>query len=242
MSSSNQFSHGLNNWAASDKPMRSDFVQDNETLEQGALWKTEYDPDGRVLTAGGISGYAMAQSDYDPQGTVAGTAGGISGYAMAKSAYDADGSIAQQGGIAAAVESAVRNMGGFTLCEYGKNGTVHQLIGTGSNLRFEATEPFAAGDTVQLNGVQMSLRIQGCGGALPQNYWRAGDTVICTAQGTTLTFYALGQGLPRSGGTFTGNVKAASNNRSGGFLRNIEVKANDEKTYVSTDLILFIRK
>lgn len=62
MSSSAQFPSGLNDWAASDKPMRADFVRDNEILDQNAMWKAEYDPTKSVKTAGGIPAYVSGAS------------------------------------------------------------------------------------------------------------------------------------------------------------------------------------
>lgn len=192
MGSASKFSHGLNNWVGTDKPVRADFVSDNETVNDNAMWKEDYDAQGTVLQAGGIATYALPKSTYDPQGVIGQTAGGIPGYALAKQAYDADGSVALEGGISAAIDNAVQTMGGFSLFEYGKVGTLHHLTGVGANIKFVATAAFNAGDAIQVNGTQMTLRIQGTTGALCTNYWLAGDTVICTASGTTLTFYAPG--------------------------------------------------
>lgn len=43
MSSSYKFESGLNNWVGSDKPARTDFVNDNEILTSEAMWKATYD-------------------------------------------------------------------------------------------------------------------------------------------------------------------------------------------------------
>ena len=48
MSSSNKFSLGLNNWTDNDKPMRLDFVSDNQILNDDAIWKADYDQNGDI--------------------------------------------------------------------------------------------------------------------------------------------------------------------------------------------------
>ncbi len=50
-----------------------------------------------------------------------------------------------------------------------------------------------------------------------------------------------GNAMPKSGGTFTGNVKAYSTNRYGDTLRNITVQ-NSSSTEVSTNRIIMKRK
>ena len=57
-----------------------------------------------------------------------------------------------------------------------------------------------------------------------------------TAQGTKAD-----NAMPKSGGTFTGSASAVNTNRSGGTLRNIEVK-NSSSSFVSTNLIIFYRQ
>jgi Phage tail fibre repeat. len=54
MGSTNKFSSGLNNWVDSDKPERIDFVTDNEIIDENAMWKDDYDPNGTIAAAGGI--------------------------------------------------------------------------------------------------------------------------------------------------------------------------------------------
>ena len=51
--------------------------------------------------------------------------------------------------------------------------------------------------------------------------------------------------MPKSGGTFTGNVSATATNRNGAPLRNIAVKtasAGVDGATVSTDMIIMVRK
>lgn len=255
MSSASKFSHGLNNWAGTDKPTRTDFVNDNEIVNDDVMWKEDYDATGAVLQAGGIENFAMSQTAYDPQGVVAQTTGGIPGYVLPKQAYDADGSVALEGGIAAAIDNAVQTMGGFSLFEHGKVGTLHHLTGVGQNIKFVATASFSLGDTIQVNGTAMNLRIQGTTAALPANYWLEGDVVICTVSGDRLTFYAPGEALrvataaqttaaaamPKSGGTFTGDVGARSANRAGWCVRNCGVR-NSAGAEQSTNVLLFYRR
>ena len=54
MGSTNKFPSGLNNWVDSDKPERIDFVTDNEIIDENAMWKDDYDPNGTIAAVGGI--------------------------------------------------------------------------------------------------------------------------------------------------------------------------------------------
>ena len=49
MGSIYKFPSGLNNWIDSDKPERIDFVEDNEIIDENAMWKEYYDPHNREL-------------------------------------------------------------------------------------------------------------------------------------------------------------------------------------------------
>lgn len=60
MSSKNTYPSGLNHWIASDKPELQDFLNDNETLTNNAMWKKDYDKTGSVKAAGGIPAYMTA--------------------------------------------------------------------------------------------------------------------------------------------------------------------------------------
>ena len=55
MGSTNKFPSGLNNWVGTDKPERVDFVSDNEIIDSNAMWKDDYDPNGTIAAAGGIT-------------------------------------------------------------------------------------------------------------------------------------------------------------------------------------------
>ena len=47
MGSIYKFPSGLNNWIDSDKPERIDFVEDNEIIDENAMWKEDYDPQNK---------------------------------------------------------------------------------------------------------------------------------------------------------------------------------------------------
>lgn len=184
MSSSSKFPSGLNNWAGTDKPTRADFVADNEILDENALWKADYDPDGGVAQAGGVTAYALAKADYDPNGTVA-TAGGISGFALDKASYDSSGAIAQMGGIAAAI--AANN--GFSTYVHSKSGSVHSLTmaNGGDNIKFISTADYANGDTFEVNGTACTAQMAD-GSSLPDDAFVSGAVVTCFRSGTVLNF------------------------------------------------------
>lgn len=147
MSSSAQFPSGLNNWAGSDKPTRSDFVNDNQLLDEKAMWKAAFDPKaepgdltGPVEAAGGISAYALPAAAYDAGGVVAG-AGGIPNYVegfiteqvMTKSAYAPDATAVIGNGKLAVTSAYIR-------------------AGTQYDVRFAMPTGYAAGMEVTIDG------------------------------------------------------------------------------------------
>lgn len=81
----------------------------------------------------------------------------------------------------AAVENA---LGVYT---HTKSGTVHSLTGKGDNIRFVATADFAAGDTVQVNGVTCTASTMS-GDALWAGFFKSGAVVVCYKNGNSLNF------------------------------------------------------
>jgi len=159
MSSSSKFPSGLNNWAGSDKPVRTDFNNDNEIIDSNAMWKDTYDPKanpvdlaGPVETAGGIPAYALARADYDP-----------------------NGNVANLGGIEAAIAAKGDAISVYT---HTKSGTAHELTlaGGGNNIKFIATDDFDAGDTLSVNSTPVT--VYDSDGQLLGIPFRFGDVVL----------------------------------------------------------------
>ena len=48
--------------------------------------------------------------------------------------------------------------------------------------------------------------------------------------------------MPQTGGTFTGNVAVPNENRAGNYLRNIEVYEKTHTDFVSTNILVAVRK
>lgn len=155
---------------------------------------------------------------------------------MVKSIYDTDND-----GIVNAAEVASRALTGIDEYAHQKEGTLHKLInenGT-NNIKFYATADYAAGDTFSVNGVACTA--QTADGAAPvSGAFKTGAGVLCLKVGTVLVFQG---GMPVSGGTFTGDAAAYSENRSTAGLRNIEVRTESATgTLQSTDKIIAVRK
>lgn len=173
MSSTNKYPSGLSNWLDSDKPERSDFVTDNEIIDQNALWKDDYDAEGFVAQSGGIDAYVMAKSNYDPAGVVAAA-----------------------GGITNAIQSAVSANEGYSTYTHSKNGTVHSLTNAngGSVIRFVASGNYNAGDIFTINGTAHTART--CDGEdMEDGFFAAGSVVSCFLNGTSLNFKNGGANL-----------------------------------------------
>lgn len=68
-----------------------------------------------------------------------------------------------------------------------KSGTVHELTGTGDNIRFVATADFAAGDTVKVNGTTCTASTMS-GDALWAGFFKSGAVVVCYRTGNALNF------------------------------------------------------
>ena len=173
MSSTNKFPSGLNNWTQSDKPTRTDFVTDNEIIDQNALWKDDYDAEGIVVQSGGIDAYALAKDTYDPTG-----------------------SVAAAGGIPSAIQSAVSSNEGYSSYVHSKTGTVHSLtnVAGGNVIRFVATAAFNDGDTMTVNGTACTAKTID-GDLLDGGFFVTGAVVSCFLDGTTLNFKKGGASL-----------------------------------------------
>jgi len=173
MGSSSKFPSGLNNWKSSDKPTRTDFVADNEILDQNVLWKDDYDAGGVVAQSGGIDAYAMDRDTYDPTG-----------------------SVATAGGIMNAIQTAVSANEGYSLYLHSKSGNVHSLTNSagGSVIRFTATADFNDGDTISVNGTACASKTID-GDLIDGGFFVTGSVVSCFLNGTTLNFKIGGVSL-----------------------------------------------
>lgn len=220
MASSSKFPSGLNNWAGTDKPVRTDFNSDNEIIDGNAMWKAVYDP---------------KEEETDLAGPVE-QAGGIPAYALARAEYDADGNVAALGGIEAAIAA---KGDAISVYLHTKEGSVHHLTldGGGDNIKFVAAYDFAPDDVLMINGVETAvLNCDGRPLAEPFLYadvvlmLRSGDSVrVLAPLHNSLTKEQVGLGsvdnvqqMPLAGGTFTGVVKVpAGTDYATGRVRNI---------------------
>lgn len=112
---------------------------------------------------------------------------------------------------------------------HSKNGTVHNLIGTGRNIIFFATAGISEGDTWQVNGVTKSATLSN-GDALTTDLFKSGNWVNCIYDGTKLNFFGGGSSaLPNYSGKLTVHV-ATSDGGSVGSTRvritNVQLGAN----------------
>ena len=80
--------------------------------------------------------------------------------------------------------AAANALGQYT---HTKSGTVHELTGTGDNIRFVATADFAAGDTVKVNGTTCTASTMS-GDALWAGFFKSGAVVVCYRTGNALNF------------------------------------------------------
>lgn len=134
-------------------------------------------------TAGGSGSGDMLGSDYDADGSVK-AAGGISSYVaekadMLKSDYDLDGTVKDAGGILGVA---------FDTYTHSKSGTVHSLSGgTGTNIKFVSTARYTLGDTFEVNGVPCGALSQN-GYQLADRCFVSGTVLDCFYDGATLWF------------------------------------------------------
>ena len=80
--------------------------------------------------------------------------------------------------------AAANALGQYT---HAKSGTVHELTGSGDNIRFVATADFAAGDTVKVNGTTCTASTMS-GDALWAGFFKSGAVVVCYRTGNALNF------------------------------------------------------
>ncbi len=182
MGSTYKFESGLNNWVDSDKPVRQDFVNDNEILTDNAMWMEHYDSAGDPA---------------NPTHPVR-EAGGIPAYAMAKANYDASGAVAAAGGIMPVVNNAIASKDGFTTYTHSKTGSVHSLSSTasGKNIKFKVATGggFVEGDTFKVNGTARTAKLEN-GEPLPDAAFAAGATVSCILGDDNVLNFKSGGGL-----------------------------------------------
>lgn len=103
-------------------------------------------------------------------------------------------------------------VGGVANYAHAKNGTVHELTGSGNNIRFVATAGFAEGDSMTVNGEACTARTIS-GEALWGGFFAKGAAVVCWREGNTLNF---------SGGGLAGSEAAkltGTNLRAGVAVR-----------------------
>lgn len=84
---------------------------------------------------------------------------------------------------------------------------------------------------------------------LPNGNYTIEDVTVYTQEGTpwgasdvNSMLRDINAAMPKSGGYFTGAVVADAGIRAGDYLRNINVKASDGSTNVSTMCVYFTRK
>ena len=106
-----------------------------------------------------------------------------------------------------------------------KSGNVHQLTnetGVCANIRFKATSDFANGDTFTINGTPVTAYLSN-GNSISSKIFKTGRTVLCFYDGNILTF-PINDAMPKTGGTFSGPVKAVESKLSDRSLKNIECR------------------
>lgn len=263
MSSSNKYYERLNHWAAGDKPSMSDFNADNEYIAANAMWKDLYDNESEVLNAGGIGSYAMAKSNYDSAGKVSekggivayalskedydadGSIAALGGIANAiNAAIGGNGGFTTCVYVASNEESTGHKI--HLLCtttseteEQTEDGTANSsqeeaAVGAADgNICFIATAAYKSGDIIRYNDINMTPRIQGSVGALPDNFWLNGDLVFANIKGNVITFLSNG-------------TTATNTNRAGATLRNCAVVYTgsnlNENNLVPTNCLIFSRE
>lgn len=98
-----------------------------------------------------------------------------------------------------------------------KNGTVHQLTGSGSNIKFTATAAFAEGDSVAVNGNTCTAKTIS-GDALWGGFWTEGAVVSCwlSETGDALNFSGAGLSEADKAKLVPGNLLDGVTIHSGG--------------------------
>ena len=98
-----------------------------------------------------------------------------------------------------------------------KSGTVHQLIGSGNNIKFAATAAFAEGDSVAVNGNTCTAKTIS-GDALWGGFWTEGAVVSCwlNETGDALNFSGAGLSEADKAKLVPGNLLDGVTIHSGG--------------------------
>lgn len=65
MASMDKFESGLSMWREYEVPELEDFLQDNALLDEQAMWRNQYDPNGHETD---IFAYSMPRADFDRTG------------------------------------------------------------------------------------------------------------------------------------------------------------------------------
>ena len=116
----------------------------------------------------------------------------VSGFSTGQVLY-VNGSVVGAKALTAADVGAASAAQGMATYIHSKSGTVHNLTGSGENIRFVAGADFAAGDTFSVNGAACTAKTAG-GDALWAGFFKKGAVVVCWRTGNALTFN--GGGLP----------------------------------------------
>lgn len=150
---------------------------------------------------------------------------------------------------------ATANVSGISEYACTTSGRVHALTGSGNNIKFVTDAAFAEGDTFTVNGTPVTAQTT-AGDSLPAGCFVAGAVVYCYLSGATLYFdpgYSAqatansaqakaNAAMPISGGIFTGNITANNTARAGAYIRNNEIKNSTGSSYLSSNLLIFMRK
>ncbi len=98
-----------------------------------------------------------------------------------------DANVYATNGKPGVVDNAEKAENGVSVYSHNKSGTVHDLSGSGDNIKFIATAQFDDGDTITVNGSPVTAKTQN-GQSLRSGAWAAGVTVVCWLNGSELTF------------------------------------------------------
>lgn len=100
-------------------------------------------------------------------------------------------------------------------------GTVHALVGTGSNGKFLADANFVSGDTFTINGTTVSATLQN-GSALDSDFFKSGCWVNFIYDGTKLNFSSGGS--KQISTTYAGKLTVSVSAYDGGSIANTKVR------------------
>lgn len=108
-----------------------------------------------------------------------------------------------------------QEVGGLATYTHTKSGTVHTLTGSGDNIRFVATEAFAAGDTIKVNGTACTAKTA-AGDTLWTGFFSSGAVVVCYRVGDALNFNAGGLPAAAKAKLTPANIKTGVHIQGGG--------------------------